>query len=112
MPKGMPPAARKRWDAVAPELLRMGLLAVVDGGALEAYCRAWAAFLKLMRDPDKDQLQAARSLHKDVIQPLEAALGLTYAARSRMRKPDKGAEVDPVAEEFFGPMKVVDGGKP
>ena len=34
--------ALAKWNALAPELSRLGLLTVVDGEAFAAYCSAWA----------------------------------------------------------------------
>ena len=34
--------ARQEWEAVAPELFRLGLLTVLDMGPLAAYCRTAA----------------------------------------------------------------------
>jgi P27 family predicted phage terminase small subunit len=36
--------AKQKWKQVAPQLARLGLLTVVDGDALAAYCQAWAEF--------------------------------------------------------------------
>jgi P27 family predicted phage terminase small subunit len=36
--------AKRKWKALIPELDRIGLLTLVDGDALAAYCRAWSAF--------------------------------------------------------------------
>src|SRR5262249_38927021 len=36
--------AKRKWRALVPELERLGLLTVVDGDALAAYCQAWAEF--------------------------------------------------------------------
>src|SRR5262245_49052877 len=34
--------AKRKWKALIPELERIGLLTVVDGDALAAYCVAWS----------------------------------------------------------------------
>jgi P27 family predicted phage terminase small subunit len=36
--------AKRKWKRLAPELARLGLLTLVDGDALAAYCQAWAEF--------------------------------------------------------------------
>jgi P27 family predicted phage terminase small subunit len=33
-----------KWDALAPELARLGLLTIIDGDALAVYCQAYAEF--------------------------------------------------------------------
>lgn len=43
-PEWLDEQARKKWDKLAPELDRLGLLTVVDGDTLAAYCQAWAEF--------------------------------------------------------------------
>jgi len=42
MPPGMPSAAQTLWKHLVPELEALGLLTLVDGGALEGACRAIA----------------------------------------------------------------------
>jgi phage terminase small subunit len=116
MPPGLPPAAKRRWNEIVPQLHGLGTLAVIDGGAVEAYCRAFARWLKLekMADagPTSDAAVEARKLHKEVIQPLELALGLHYAARNRVKMPAKPKEEDPVEKDLFGGgLQVVEGGK-
>lgn len=37
-------AAKQKWEEVVPELDRLGLLTIVDGDVLAAYCQAWAEF--------------------------------------------------------------------
>jgi P27 family predicted phage terminase small subunit len=50
--RGIPPCpawldaeAKAKWEQLAPELDRLGLLTVVDGDFLTAYCQAWGEFL-------------------------------------------------------------------
>lgn len=52
MPTALPAAAKKEWKRVVPILLKMGVLTLADGPALEAYCVAyamWRAALKEIR---------------------------------------------------------------
>lgn len=122
MPNKLKGVARRRWNEVAPELHRMGTLAIIDGGALEAYCRAFGRWSKLedmaQDSPVGDAATEARKLHKEVIQPLEVALGLHYAARSRVKAPDAGKKNEE-EEDIFGtsaggppPLTALPGGKP
>lgn len=106
MPQDMPEDAAKVWRRLAPQLVKAGVLAEQDADTLEAYCKSYAAW-RTMQPADTD----ARKLHREIIQPLALALGLHYAARSRLRKPDTGGERDAVAEELFGPLTAVQGGK-
>jgi P27 family predicted phage terminase small subunit len=41
-PDWLAPEAKNKWKLLAPELARLGLLTVIDGDALAAYCTAWA----------------------------------------------------------------------
>jgi P27 family predicted phage terminase small subunit len=43
-PSFLDATAKSIWRALAPELARLGLLTIVDGGALAGYCQAWAEF--------------------------------------------------------------------
>lgn len=45
-PGWMPPAGRAEWKRVVPELLRLGLLSIVDLAALQGYCAAYARALE------------------------------------------------------------------
>lgn len=36
--------AKRKWKQLVPHLQRLGLLTVVDGDVLTAYCQAWAEF--------------------------------------------------------------------
>ena len=115
VPTGLDSVARRRWAEIVPELLRLGTLAVVDGGALEAYCRSYARWSKLEALAGKKPIvktlygpkvhpagAEARKLHKEVVQPLELALGLHYAARNRVKMPEKEKPEDPVEKDLFG----------
>lgn len=42
--------ARGQWEIVVPELERLGLLAVVDGAALEGYCANYCRAVKAERE--------------------------------------------------------------
>jgi P27 family predicted phage terminase small subunit len=129
MPESLNEVAKARWMRVAPELMAAGVLAKVDGGALEAYCRSFARWSVLEEEAAKTPMiktpfgkkmnpasAEARKLHKEVVQPLEIALGLHYAARSRVKAPDK-KKTDPAEDFLFrknaGPpeLKSIQGGR-
>ncbi len=42
MPRTLAGEARAEWKRIVPEIEAMGLLAMLDRGALIRYCRAWA----------------------------------------------------------------------
>jgi|GEM_PF-7118199 len=124
-PDDLPSAALKLWTHLLPRLLMAGVLSDVDGGTLESYVRMHARAVHL------DHLAArapmlrtsfglrinpaageARKLWQ-VVHEVAGALGLHYAARSRVRPPDKDGEEDKdSAESFlFGRPRVIEGGK-
>jgi len=45
-PAWMPREARAEWQRVVPELDRLGILKVIDGSALTAYCMVWDRFVR------------------------------------------------------------------
>jgi P27 family predicted phage terminase small subunit len=123
MPADLDEDARRLWLQIVPELLKYKTLSVVDGGALEAYCRSYTRWSKLEEiaraqpitttpfGPKVNPASAeSRKLRKDVLQPLELALGLHYAARARVKMPPQEVD-DPAALELFGGLKALPGGK-
>ena len=93
MPAGLPAAAALLWNDLAPRLVAAGMLAEVDAGALEVYVRSFVLWRELMASAAKDPiletrygprpnpaLAESRKLSREVLQPLELALGLHYAA--------------------------------
>jgi P27 family predicted phage terminase small subunit len=87
---------------VAPELLRLGLLAQVDRAALAAYCQCWAMYVEAVQDirengttfeTDKGY-QGPRPMVGVAVKMLEkvitfaARFGLTPSDRSRMDMPE------------------------
>lgn len=38
--------AREEWDRLAPALAQMGVLTLIDGGALALYCQAWSRWVQ------------------------------------------------------------------
>lgn len=52
-PSNLNIAARARWNEVCPELMRMGVLARIDGGSLAQYCQAWARWVEAEKQLEK-----------------------------------------------------------
>lgn len=56
MPTGMPAAAKKEWRRIVPILLKMGVLTLADGAALEAYCQSYATWRAALKEIRKNGL--------------------------------------------------------
>jgi P27 family predicted phage terminase small subunit len=130
LPPGSPPTpelpaeALKIWNQLVPLLLEAGVLAKVDGGILEAYCRTHARAVSLDSEAGKRPVTKtpfglkvnpavieARKLWP-IVEKLATDLGLHYAARSRVKPPEQEKPEDKAEEFLFGgPLKVVEGGK-
>jgi P27 family predicted phage terminase small subunit len=48
-PSHLSKLAKDEWRRLSPELIRLGLMTVVDFGALAAYCAAWSDFVMAER---------------------------------------------------------------
>ncbi|MEM5297646.1 phage terminase small subunit P27 family [Burkholderia sp. JPY481] len=68
--RGLPPApphldtrARAEWNRLVPELHSIGMLTVIDGGVLAAYCMAYSRWIEaedaIARMKERDQLTGA-----------------------------------------------------
>jgi P27 family predicted phage terminase small subunit len=53
--------ARQEWQRLAPELLRLGLLTVVDLGLLAMWCSSWATFCEAERQLSEGPLCTDRN---------------------------------------------------
>lgn len=53
-PDWLPKEAKAKWAELAPELHRLGLLTVIDGDVLAAYCSAWAEFVQATETLERD----------------------------------------------------------
>lgn len=97
-PEWLSPEAKREWSRLAPELERMGLIAVVDRAMFSAFCQSWATYTEMVQDlrengtsyqTDKGY-QAPRPevgiLFKalDAMRRLSALFGLTPADRGRI----------------------------
>jgi P27 family predicted phage terminase small subunit len=49
-PKELDALARKEWDRVAPELVRLGLLTTLDRAALAADCSSWSLWVRAQEE--------------------------------------------------------------
>lgn len=123
-PKGMPRAASREWDRIVPALLKLGVLTIVDGKALAAYCDAYAYWEQARKDMDSHGLvveepilnkegdeigtklkaNPAVSIYATMGKLMKSFLvefGLTPASRSKL-KIEKPKPVDPMDEFMKG----------
>ena len=114
---------RQEWRRVAPELESLGLLTVVDGAALEAYCQAYETMVQARRElkehirlagkmtvtytnkfgADNEVAHPAIKISREAATQVKAfcaEFGLTPSSRNRMQTPEKEKESDPF-EEFL-----------
>lgn len=114
-PVWLAPAAKKKWKSLVPELGRIGLLTVVDGDALAAYCQAWAEFEWATRTLAREgrtvtipktgyvmphpAVAQQRSAWK-AVREFSALFGLDPSSRSRLEVPGENLERDEL-EEFL-----------
>jgi P27 family predicted phage terminase small subunit len=113
-PNFLGPAARAKWNEMAPELHRIGLLTAVDGDALAIYCTLWARLAEAEAILEREGLviegekgrgaHPAAAIARDCRTQLRAfavEFGLTPAARSRLSiKPEKSS--DDLEVQLFG----------
>jgi len=83
-PEWVTGAASEHWDALAPKLLDMGVLTLVDGHHLGRYCYFMAAFVKLINDPLFDEKLAIRL--SEHLEKLGRGLGVSAGARAGLAK--------------------------
>jgi len=114
----MPPAAQAVWDGIAPELDRLGLLAKIDGTALEAACRGVAQgraaddaiekLQELIRAGTAERndyyhlsmLMAASKKGWSQWRAFCTEFGLTPASRSKLSVPEN-RQSDPLDDAMF-----------
>jgi P27 family predicted phage terminase small subunit len=107
--------AKKKWKALVPELERIGLLTVIDGDALAAYCVAWSELKQATEILAKEgryvglesgyvqshpALAHQRSAMRAVIDFADL-FGLDPSSRTRLQVPAPCQEHDDLAE-FLG----------
>lgn len=53
MPEGLSGAAQAEWQRIVPELQTLGLLTIIDGSALAAYCQNYGTWFEAMLKIDE-----------------------------------------------------------
>lgn len=109
-PRWLDKDARTKWRQLIPELKRMGVLTIVDGDALAAYCQIWARWKEaelfiqkhgpVVAIKHKDgslkylqqvpQVAIARTLLQ-LLNRFQQEFGMTPASRSRIEVPESRA---------------------
>jgi P27 family predicted phage terminase small subunit len=122
MPAHLDAVARKEWNRVAPQLLELGLISAIDGGALAAYCQTYSQWVDaeekiqqfgtVIKTPKGYPIQspyvAIANRAKDQIRKLAVEFGMTPAARSRLSVERKeNADAD-LLEMLSGPLLTED----
>ncbi len=111
MPEFLGEIARKKWDVLVLELDRIGLLTVIDGDVLAAYCTAWEEFEEATTLIAKEgrtcmggsgglKIHPATTLQRTAwkaIRDFAALFGLEPSSRTRLRLPGSDGEEDPFA---------------
>jgi P27 family predicted phage terminase small subunit len=99
--------AAEEWDRIAPELVRLGLLTVVDRGLLEAYCASYGRWRDLEARIARMSLDAAQKAgllgqaqkERMLLQRLGVEFGFTPSSRSRVKTEPPAKDEN---ERFFG----------
>jgi P27 family predicted phage terminase small subunit len=118
MPDWLDDEAKSKWRALAPELFGLGLLTIVDGDALAAYCQACAEFkiaTETLRTegrtfrtdngyivPHPAAVQQARATK--TIKEFSAHFGLDPSGRSKLTPPPAD-EAEDEFEQFLAGKK-------
>lgn len=99
--------AKAEWKRITPELKRLGYLSNIDRAVLTLYCESWARAweaAQILSDENLviegakgDRKHPAWQIFREATAQhaaLAKELGLTPAARGRMRQPDPEPEAD------------------
>jgi len=113
--------ARAEWDRVVPQLVELGVLTGLDGGALERYCVAHANWLQAQKrlqkvgpivktpfGPQKNPDLKIALDERAAAKQLAQELGLSPSARSRVKAPEKAKPEDDAADFLFGGPRLVE----
>lgn len=123
-PKWLPRRARKHWDQLGAELVKVGLISVVDGSAFTLHCDSFGKYqeatekLKTLQDlqdetPNGLMIQSAlftiRNKLWDQVLSSAKEFGLTPAARSKVQaSPQETLDFGDDGSDSAGPAKYFD----
>jgi P27 family predicted phage terminase small subunit len=103
MPDHLTPAARKKWTALAPELVKRGVLTVADGESFGAYCEWCAEIARIKKKMRYERISGRVEKGKrtawtlllreasDAMTKCAIEFGLTPSARTRVKAVKTGA---------------------
>jgi len=114
-PAWLPDPAKTEWRRIMPELVRWGLMTVLDVGALAGYCAAYAQFRKAQMAINKKgaiyesqsrlgkmfRVRPEITVMNEALRQMRgfaAEFGLTPAARVRLKGAAQGDLFDPFPE--------------
>ena len=114
-PEWLDKTAKQKWAKLIPELERLGLLTIIDGDCLAAYCVAWSELRQATETLDKEgrvlstpsgyrQPHPCVSMQRAALAKLKefsALFGLDPSSRSRIVVPEKPAASDEGKSRFF-----------
>ena len=99
MPAWLPAEAKREWQRLVPELMRLAIITIVDRGALADYCVAWSDLRwsteRLKKNLSLSEKRFALSRQRAARSALEksgADLGLNPSSRTRLRTPEPAGD--------------------
>lgn len=119
---GKPPSflnrdAKEEWKRIAPELVILGLLTIVDRSALAGYCAAYSRWVKAERELQKSEKDGGGFIYKtpsgykqqspfiaiakgamETMHKFSIEFGFTPAARTRIKGSGKTNDAD---DDYF-----------
>ncbi len=118
-PEWLLPEAKREWNRLVPQLATLGLLTLLDRGAIAGGCQWWAMFVDAVKDIEANGTtfetdtgyQGPRPSVALAIKSWQQYLafcsrfGLTPSDRSRLRIPEK-ASADPFSEFLSGKSSI------
>lgn len=84
-PAWLPEDARDEWARITEELVRLGVLALVDMPALSAYCGAWYLYKRAMDDIQKNGLTLANHTKYGTVHKKNPAVNVADRAMMQIR---------------------------
>lgn len=114
-PKSLDRDGKRAWDAVVPELQKLGLLTIIDGAVLEGYAQAYSKAVKadraikkhglIVKTPWGLQTNPAVAVSRNewaAVRKFAAEFGLTPSARSRINAQPPAPPADSTKDFLFG----------